>query len=102
MATKTDDESLKNLVPLVGETPNVLSFKHIENPSTQETFLHYWELKTAAGEILDESAFFFESKELAMENCIEIFGAGLALGHHVVESDEDKAFLRDSLVKTRV
>lgn len=99
MTATTTDNSLKDLVPPVPKKPNVLSFQSIQNPSPTETFLYYWELKTPADEILDESAFFFETKEFAMENCVEIFGTGLALGHHVLESSEDEALLREILSK---
>lgn len=49
--------------------------------------------------MLAESCFYFESKEYAMENCLEIFGPGLSLGHHIVKGRADKALLAKALEK---
>lgn len=77
--------------------PNVLSFNKIEPGAPTETFLYFWVLKDPEGKVIADSTFFFESRELAMENCIEIFGQSLALGRHIVKGEDDEKLLSKAL-----
>lgn len=77
--------------------PNVLSFDKIEPGAPTDTFIHFWVLKDPEGAIIADSSFYFESKELAMENCVEVFGQSLALGRHIVKGRADKRLLSKAL-----
>lgn len=77
--------------------PNVLSFEKIEPGAPTDTFIHFWVLKDPEGEIIADSSFYFESRELAMENCIEVFGPSLALGRHIVKGRADERLLSKAL-----
>ncbi|WKW86854.1 hypothetical protein SEA_CONLEY_68 [Gordonia phage Conley] len=93
-------ESLTNAIVLPKpEKPSVVTFKQIEPGAEKDTFTHYWELETADGEIIADSSFYFESKVLAMENCVEVLGVGLSLGHHNVKGRVEKKLLAKELEK---
>ncbi|AVO25308.1 hypothetical protein SEA_ODESZA_68 [Gordonia Phage Odesza] len=77
--------------------PNVLTFEKIKPGAPKDTFVHYWVLKDPENEIIADSSFYFESKELAMENCVEVFGTALALGQHIVKGKADEELLKKAL-----
>lgn len=77
--------------------PNVLSFEKIKPGAPKDTFVHYWVLTDPEGEVIADSSFYFESKEFAMENCMEVFGIALATGRHIVKGKADEELLKKAL-----
>jgi hypothetical protein len=76
---KTDD-------PYRPASPNILYFKEVSpNPSTlQDEQVHYWVLTDAHNVRLSESSYFFDSKDNAIANAMQVFGQEIRSGYHTV------------------
>lgn len=69
--------------------PNILRFKRQKPYRGRDALAYYWTLKDKFGALIVDSTGTFDSKELAMRNCIAIFGKELWAGYHVVEDQKD-------------